>query len=385
MTGATGFVGAALVLELLNRTADPVSCIVRSNAQGESPSQRLLTALVDTVNGAGGCYDASRIDGRCRAVEGDLVSPRCGVDPERMSGISDFWHCAASLKFSHEDRDEIFEHNVEGTKNAIELAKSLGSKRFHYISTAYVAGSSEGLIPEGPAKSKTALNNCYEESKFEAEQVVATSGLPFRIIRPSIVLGYSSTRWSSSDAGYYGYIKKVAQLNQLLDAQGKGALAREITVPGDPNARLNLVPVDVVARIAVQIALSESTERYFHICSGASPTLGEMQEYILPKVGFEGPRIRRSPAGGAHPEYGQLIEEGMTFYKSYLTGVKEFSRDNTLAAIGAEEPPGPVTLEELSSYALRFMKDWQLLPSHLAADAPPRPETPLRPAWSSPG
>ena len=385
LTGATGFVGAALALEILKQTSDPVSCIVRGNASGESPSQRLLSALTDTVRGSGDLYDSTRIDRGCSAVEGDLVSPRCGVDPDRLGGISDFWHCAASLKFSNEDRDEIFEHNVEGTRHAIELARAIGCKHFHYISTAYVAGSSEGLIAEGPAKSKSALNNCYEESKFEAERVVAESGLPFRIIRPSIVIGYSSTRWSSSDSGFYGYIKKVAQLYQLLESQGKASLLPEITVPGDPNARLNLVPVDLVARIAVQTGLSESAERYFHICSGASPTLGEMQSHIMPQVGFGGPWISRRPAGGAHPEYGQLIEEGMTFYKSYLTGVKEFSRENTLAAIGVDEAPEPVTLDELSEYALRFLKDSQLLPSHQQVAPSPRLDTTPRATWPSPG
>ena len=384
VTGATGFVGAALVLEILDRTTDPVLCVVRKKARGQSPRSRLLTALVDTANGSGRPDLADRLDPRCSVVEGDLLFPRAGIDSSSLGTVSDFWHCAASLKFSQDDRDEIFEHNVEGTKHAIELAKSLDCKIFNYISTAYVAGSSEGLIAESPAASKSSLNNCYEESKLEAEQIVAESGLPFRIIRPSIVLGYSSTRWSSSESGFYGYLKNIAQLNRFLESERKRSILRELTVPGNPDARLNLVPVDLVASQALRISMSQSSARYFHVCSGTSPTLGEMQRHIMPKIGFAGPWISRDANRGAHPTYDQLIDNGLAFYKSYLIGVKEFSRANTLAAIGEDETTEPITLEELSHYAHRFLMDRRLLPSNQAALLTDRPNPPPQSAWRAP-
>jgi hypothetical protein len=57
-----------------------------------------------------------------------------------------------------------------------------------------------------------------------------------------------------------------------------------------------------------------------------------------------------------------MIEDGMTFYKSYLTGVKEFSVTNTLSAIGESEEPEPLSLQDISRYAMHFARDWRLLP-----------------------
>jgi nucleoside-diphosphate-sugar epimerase len=233
---------------------------------------------------------------------------------------------------------------------------------FNYVSTAYVCGSREGKIIEGPAATVRVPNNCYEESKIEAEEIVAASGLPFRIIRPSIVIGYTSTLWTSSDSGFYGYIKKLTQLQQLLVSQGRAEILKDLRVPGNPEARVNLVPVDLVARQAVLISQSASSARYFHICQGASPTLGELQRHIMPKLGLQGPWIARNPPIGTYPIYERMIEDGMTFYKSYLTGVKEFSVTNTLSAIGESEEPEPLSLQDISRYAMHFARDWRLLP-----------------------
>ncbi|MBW2499634.1 MAG: SDR family oxidoreductase [Deltaproteobacteria bacterium] len=372
VTGATGFVGAALVLELMARTQDRVLCLVRKGESGESPDARLRAALLTAARGAGLEGLVGEIDRRCTVLPGDLVAANCGVALDGREKVNDFWHCAASLKFSEEDRDEIFQHNVQGTSNVVDLARSLDCDTFNYMSTAYVCGSREGRIIEGPAATVRVPNNCYEESKIEAEQIVADSGLPFRIIRPSIVIGYTSTLWTSSDSGFYGYIKKITQLQQLLVSQGRAEILRDLRVPGNPEARLNLVPVDLVARQAVLIAQSDSNARYFHICRGASPTLDEMQRHILPKLGLHGPWIARNPQLGAHPIYERLIEDGMTFYKSYLTGVKEFSVANTLSAIGESREPEPFSLQDLSRYALHFAREWSLLPRDQVSSRPAR-------------
>ncbi len=85
ITGATGFVGSALVLELLLRTDDDVIGIVRPK-DDQSPTERLHAVLLPLVDG----YDlppamVDAISSRVSAVAGDLEHERCGVaDLDRL-------------------------------------------------------------------------------------------------------------------------------------------------------------------------------------------------------------------------------------------------------------------------------------------------------------
>ena len=85
VTGATGFVGRALVLELLARTQAPVVCLVR--ADGTSPQERLRNALFEAAD-AYDCPQSVRaaITQRCHAVAGDIRSPECGL--ARRAGLA---------------------------------------------------------------------------------------------------------------------------------------------------------------------------------------------------------------------------------------------------------------------------------------------------------
>jgi len=73
--------------------------------------------------------------------------------------------------------------NVAGTSNVNNLAKSIaGLKRYHYVSTCYVAGKREGLIMETELAHNAGFRNHYEETKYLAEtEVEALTGLLARL------------------------------------------------------------------------------------------------------------------------------------------------------------------------------------------------------------
>ena len=109
-------------------------------------------------------------------------------------------HSAANISFSENERTSIWKANVEGTLQMLALSANLSDvASFNYVSTAYVAGKRVGLIREDDDRLPE-FNNSYEESKRTAEGLVrehcSAYGLPFRIFRPSIIIGDSRTHQS---------------------------------------------------------------------------------------------------------------------------------------------------------------------------------------------
>lgn len=165
VTGATGFVGSALVLELLDKSTVEIVALVRgSDAQ---------TRLVSVLEEAAAAYHApphvrEAIRTRCHAVSGDVTLPECGVTELPPFQYEELWHSAASLRFEDRFADEIYAINTEGTRRVLELAARAQVTGFNYISTAYVAGSRVGQILEAPEQCSD-VNNHYERSKLQAE------------------------------------------------------------------------------------------------------------------------------------------------------------------------------------------------------------------------
>lgn len=100
------------------------------------------------------------------------------------------FHCAATIKRDEREREEIFEVNVQGTKNLIGALKKEKIKLFVYFSSGEVcAGGKSPLNKNSPY----APLSPYSESKIEGERLVKESGLPYVILRPILVYGPGQT------------------------------------------------------------------------------------------------------------------------------------------------------------------------------------------------
>ncbi|MRH91635.1 NAD-dependent epimerase/dehydratase family protein [Nocardia sp. SYP-A9097] len=226
VTGATGFIGRFLVPELLKRGAD-IHVLVRP---GE-----------DSVLRFNRCLRGWNAGDRVRAVRGDLNAPGVGVDPSWIAAhrgsIEHVFHLAGGL-------DAIAPGG--GTRRVTDLAAQLEAGLLHHISTVQIAGDREQVFTEDMLEVGQFLARPYQRAMLEAEHAVRDQDrVPWRIYRPSIVIGDSHTgEIDRIDGPYYFFriLRMAAQLPRILPV-----VAPKL---GDTN----MVPVDYVVRALDHIA-----------------------------------------------------------------------------------------------------------------------------------
>jgi thioester reductase-like protein len=345
LTGATGFVGVHLLLEILQQTDSEIYCIVRSN--GGDANSRLSSLIIETIRNAH--YPnalVAQVVRRVHVVQGDLTQDLSEV-ASQLPSISVFWHCAASLNYEDSYAKQISAINVDGTSKALDLARKKGAEEFNYISTAYVAGRSTGLILEQPV-AEVEHSNFYEHSKVLAERLVlAERSMKTRIFRPSIVIGHSASFHAFNFSGLYGFLRRLIQFKNTMARINSAFLQTEsISLLVDADIPLNLVPVDMVASQAVRIARSDSEKSIFHLTNSHVPSVGESLNVAFGCLGINPPRIVNSMEG-----LGKLdtkFNSRIDFYSSYLSGHKAFDRTNSDSALGEVDASRPFAITEES-------------------------------------
>jgi long-chain acyl-CoA synthetase len=271
LTGATGFVGMAVLARLL-AAGHEVHCLVRAADDDEAGSR--LRAVLDRVQAPD--------NGRAVAVAGDLTAPRLGLGDrhdEVAARVGSVIHSAASVSFDL-PLDEAREINVEGTRRVLDFASKVpGLTRVAYISTAYVAGDRRGTVYEDEHGAAT-FRNSYERSKHEAEAVVRASDLPWTIARPSIVVGESTTGWTTSFNVLYGPLR----------AFSAGAYP---VLPARRRSPVDVVSVDYVADAVTALARHpEAVGGTFHLTAGAqASSVGEIMALATGRFDRPAPRL----------------------------------------------------------------------------------------------
>jgi amino acid adenylation domain-containing protein/thioester reductase-like protein len=203
LTGATGFLGSFLVAELLARTEARVHCLVRARS-GPEAERRLRGVL----RGYG--LDEAASSGRIIAVDGDLSSPRFGLDQaafDRLAGeVDSIVHCGALVGFLY-PYSALRPSNVLGTREVLRLACTGLPKPVHHVSTIAVA-STAGPGPLGTILEDASLgpiegfDSGYVQTKWVAEHLVteaAQRGLAVSVYRPGRILGHSVSGASNRD------------------------------------------------------------------------------------------------------------------------------------------------------------------------------------------
>ncbi|HWN71104.1 MAG TPA: amino acid adenylation domain-containing protein [Haliangium sp.] len=190
VTGATGFLGSRLVLELGQRSSATVLCLVRARDPGHA-WQRLRAACDVQAPGQLGALGR-----RVRAIAGDLTAPLLGLDARGYealaSEIDAVYHCAAQVNMLAPFA-ALAPHNLGGTAAVLRLCLHGARKPLHYASTLSVFVSTDrGRAEEIDDLSATrTVFGGYAQSKWAAERLVqrVAADLPAAVYRFGLITG----------------------------------------------------------------------------------------------------------------------------------------------------------------------------------------------------
>ncbi|MEZ5353939.1 MAG: SDR family oxidoreductase [Bryobacteraceae bacterium] len=216
--------------------------------------------------------DPERLDPDLRTpqitvLQGDLTLPDLGIGERQRfvlrQSVTEIIH-AAGGQDPELSLDQLRRLNVSGTDHLLRLAATLPRLiKFLHLSTTYVAGRSQGLVPEAVVEHRARFCNACEHSRYEAELLVSSHAwnLPVAIARLSTVLGDSRT----------GAVRRFGYAHQLLRLFPRMQVPQ---IPFDSEAVADLIASDWAARaVAALITHHFEAGAVFHVCAGPAHSL----------------------------------------------------------------------------------------------------------------
>jgi dihydroflavonol-4-reductase len=249
VTGATGFIGANLVRELL--------------AQGHR-----VRALV-RPNGNRKAVDGLDIE----LVTGDLSD--ADLLRRALDGCDALFHVAAAYAFWTPRPEQVYQTNVTGTENVLRAAMAVGTPKVVYTSTEGTVGmSANGLGGEDRPMALDDLHGAYKRSKLLAEQAALgcyREGLPLVIVNPTMPVGPYDVKPTPTGQTVVDF------LNHRM--------------PAYVNTGMNVVDVQDVARGHIlAYEKGKCGERY--LLGNRNLTYQQILESLAGVTGMKAPRLR---------------------------------------------------------------------------------------------
>ena len=375
ITGGTGFIGRFVVARLLRRDENArVFALVREG------SEYKLEAIRKRLN-----VSADRLV----PIYGDLNKKLLGVskqDQEDLNTLVDHFMHLGAIYDLNQNAERQINTNITGTREAIALAHTLSAKCFHHVSSIAAGGLYEGTFTEAMFNEAGPLTNPYLQTKHESERIVREeSKIPYRIYRPAMVVGDSTTGEISKIDGPYYLFKLIQRLHDILPAW--------IPLLGIEGGIFNIVPVDFVADAMIYLAhLPDKDGECFHLTSPRHYSLGEIVNIFAgvadaPKLAVRVdnsvvkrvPRFLKQGVSKLPPSkfiFNQVLEN-LDIPESalqFLTYPTRYANDDTMAALAGSGLEVP----DLESYAQLLWDYWE---NHLDPERDER-EQALKPSIS---
>ncbi|MDI5968929.1 amino acid adenylation domain-containing protein [Streptomyces sp. SL13] len=265
LTGATGFLGAYLLRDLLESTGRPVDCLVRAGDPADGA--RRIRANLERY-GLWREHYARLV----HPLPGDLAAPGLGLADADLRalrrGLGSVVHNGAQVSFAAPYAD-LRAANVGGTEEILRLAAAAGCAVHHVSTTGVFAATADtpGTITEATAPGPvTALPDGYSQSKWAAEELVRAArarGVPVTVYRPGRISG--DTRGGA------------CQEQDLLWNLIKGCLQAG-AIPQDADESTGWIPVDYVSAAVVALSAlpGDDAPAVHHLTHPAPPALSDV-------------------------------------------------------------------------------------------------------------
>lgn len=314
VNGANGYVASNFINKLLEQNYKVVA-LVRPGVKASS-EDRMINALTEISEG--GYVNTNNLKVYAYSLlHKDFLIPTKELE-KIFSGDVDYFHFAASLKFDLKSKDEIFETNVGGIENSLNVFSKYATEnsRFFFIGTAYSCGRFSGRFEEKfyPNEGIENFRNYYEQSKRIAENMVKEHiekyTLNGHVIRLSQVVGNNKTGVTKTDYGIFDFAKRMYGLAFRHPNQ-------TVRIRVNPVSTQNLIPIDTVVNYfmrtvevkyvpAIMNFTAKNSVKNIHIVKSISKLL---PIDIVPERQLERHEMNALE---------RIVSAGMTFTKNYI-------------------------------------------------------------------
>jgi thioester reductase-like protein len=329
VTGAAGCLGREVVRAVLESgPGTSVVALVRRGVRARDRARDLRAWLEWT----GSDFDP----GRLSVVAGDVSLPELGLSPITVGSLArrltHVVHAAADLRME-ETRETLARVNEVGMRGALRLAKRCERLvSFTQVSTAYVA------TEDGRRR------NAYETSKAVVEEVVAGAGVPWLVVRPSVLMGARAGGRFARALGPYVLLRGVAH-------------RRLSRLPVRSDVTLDVVPVDWCAERIVEVAAARPGAARVHLLAALdrAPRTGDVVASAQEHAGLGSVRLDPGAAAGR--------------FAALLAYAAESVRPSTAGVDAVHRGPAP---EEFLPASFRYCAEtrWMRDRPWLASEAP---------------
>ena len=351
LTGATGFVGAFLLHDLLKMTSAQVHCLLRADdvEQGKLRLKRNLEAYL--------LWDDS-FSSRIEPILGDLGEPLLGLVTDAFDRLANqvdvIYHNGAMVNFVYPYQAHKAS-NVLGTQEVLRLASNVKLKSVHFVSTLsilYSGGINDGrILRENVDRDQIgAPFGGYAQSKWVAEKLVEQAGergIPYAIYRPGLVSGHSLTGAWNTDNLISSMTRACVHLGSVPNL----------------DVMVNIVPVDFVSAAIIQLSKNpDNLGKVYHLDNPEPIHFSKLADWLASqgfnarKVSFDEWRaelfrqVPYMPSDGWE-SYLPLLEE----VEEKQVFMPEFDLTNTLERLnGSGIRCHPVNNELFSTYLKYF-------------------------------
>lgn len=271
VTGTTGFLGSALLCELLQNTDYIFYCLVRAESEEKGYSRVFDTLKNYNIN------LPQNFNQRVKVICGDIGLDNFGLDKKTYKKLAKeidvVYHCAAKVNMiqSYEQLKNI---NLIGTKRILNFSCTNKKKQLHYASTLSVFVSTDcnqGIVYENDTLGDVKyIYGGYGQTKFAAEKYllnVPKNICDIFIYRFGLITGNSKTGISAKNDFLGMFIKGAKELKSLPNDESD-TLAVDIT------------PIDYASKVMALISMNSTEKRIFHIANPSPLKYNDFTNYL---------------------------------------------------------------------------------------------------------